>query len=327
MRAKYSVPGFGQLASFLVVNLVVGATFVGMCGPTVFAQDKGIKENAAALQGKVDETKGSQRKARSTDFIRVSRDANKKPLAMETSIVRYEKTTKQGQRIVVDLIGVVHIGEQDYYEKLNDEFKNYDALLYELVAPKGTRIPRGGRPAGGGITNPVAALQQGMQRMLGLEFQLEHIDYMANNFVHADMSPEEFAESMQKNDESILKIILRAVGQSMAMQGNAQGMSDVELLMAMVSGNQEKKLRQVMAEQMINADMAMVIFEGKDGSTIINHRNAKCLEILKQEIKDGKTQLAIFYGAGHMMDFDEKLREDLGMKRGGRRWLQAWKLK
>ena len=298
-----------------------------------FAQEQATEEKSASAKESPQEeskenqeVKGSQREARSTDFIRVRRNEKKKPLAMETSIVRYERKNADGEQIIVDLIGVVHIGEKDYYTELNDEFKNYDAILYELVAPKGTRIPRGGR-AEGGVTNPVAALQMGMQSMLGLEFQLEHIDYMANNLVHADMSPAEFAESMEKNDESVFKMILRAFGQSMAMQGTSSGMSDVELLMAMVSGNQEKKLRQVMAEQMINADMAMVVFEGKDGSTIINHRNAKCVSILKEQLDEGKQRLAIFYGAGHMMDFDKRLREELGMKRGGRRWLEAWDLK
>jgi hypothetical protein len=310
--------------SFVLAMAIASAVLVSSTSSTVWGQQLAVEAKAKQEQAKT----GSQRPAKGSDFIRVRRNADQKATAMETSIVRYEMTNADGEKVVVDLIGVVHIGEKDYYDQLNELFKSYDALLYELVAPEGTRIPKGGRAAGG-ITNPVAALQQGMQSMLGLEFQLEHIDYMANNFVHADMTPAEFAESMEKNDESVFKIILRAIGQGMAMQGagGGAGTSDMEILMAIMSGNQEQKLRSLMAEQMVNADMAMVIFEGKDGSTIINHRNAKCVEILKKQIEEGNKHLAIFYGAGHMTDFDKRLREDLGMKRGGRRWLQAWNLK
>ena len=48
-------------------------------------------------------------------------------------------------------------------------------------------------------------MQMGMKETLGLEFQLELIDYNRDNFTHADMSPEEFAESMVENDESLMK--------------------------------------------------------------------------------------------------------------------------
>ena len=259
-------------------------------------------------------------------FLRVRRDADNNPVAMETSVTRYVTTNDAGERVTVDLIGVVHIGEGDYYEDLNELFTNYDALLYELVAPEGTVIPRGGRSDDGGM-NPVAALQQGMQSVLGLEFQLEHIDYTVDNFVHADMTPEEFGESMEKNDESFFKMALKAVGQSMAMQSTNSEMSDASLLMAMFSSDRETKLRRIMASQMQDLENGMVIFEGRDGSTIIHHRNRKALQIMREQIDSGKTHLGIFYGAGHLPDFDEHLRKTHGMKRGGQFWMEAWDLR
>lgn len=275
--------------------------------------------------------KKSKRKARGDKskydmdlFLRVRRDRRRKPLAMETSVTRYETKNDDGERVTVDLIGVVHIGEGKYYRALNRQFKKYDAVLYELVAPEGTRIPKGGR--GGGGMNPVAALQQGMQSVLGLEFQLDHIDYTVKNFVHADMTPEEFLESMEKNDESFFKIALKAIGQSMAMQHSGQ-MTEFDLLSAMFSNNREQKMRRLMAEQMKDMESGMVIFEGKDGSTIINHRNTKALQIMQDQIGAGKKNLAIFYGAGHLPDMDEKLLKKFGMKRGGQFWLTAWDLK
>ena len=208
----------------------------------------------------------------------------------------------------VDLIGAVHIGEKEYYEKLNERFEEYESLLYELVAPEGTVVPKGGRDkdAEGGIINPIAAMQKGMQSVTGLQFQLDHIDYTKDNFVHADMSPDEFAESMEENEESISGYAFRGIGQAMAMQASGKGDQSISMLMAMFSKNREMRIRRAMAKQIHDMESGMIIFEGKNGSTIIDHRNAKCMEILRREIEDGKTNIGIFYGAGHLADMEQR---------------------
>ncbi len=254
-------------------------------------------------------------------FLRLRRDRDGRPVAMETSVTRYVGQNSKGEPITVDLIGVVHIGEKDYYETLNKAFEKYDAMLYELVAPEGTIVPKGGRRDGGDLANPVAALQVGMQSVLGLEFQLDHIDYTKDNFVHADMSPDEFAASMRRNDESFTKMFLRAIGQSMASSSSGR---DTEIMLAMMSG--KFKRRQVMAAQMQDMESGMVIFQGREGSTIIDHRNAKAMDILKREIAAGNKHLALFYGAGHLPDMERRLLSEFQMKRAGQYWLTAWRL-
>ena len=259
-------------------------------------------------------------------FLRINRDRKGRAVAMQTSVTRYSVTDDEGDRVMVDLIGVVHVGEKAYYDKFNELFGNYEAVLYELVAPEGTVVPKGGRGSDdGGLMNPIAALQKGMQTALGLEFQLEHIDYTKDNFIHADMSPEEFGQSMKNNEESISKMVLRAMGQSMAMQSRGRG-GDAGVLLALFSKNKTLRLRRAIAEQMQNMEGGMIMFEGKDGSTIINHRNAKAMEILKREIAAGKKKVAIFYGAGHLPDMQRRLLSDFKMQRAGQFWLDAWKL-
>ena len=260
------------------------------------------------------------------DFLRIKRDRRGRPLAMQTSVTRYEMVNEDGEKVFVDLIGVVHVGEKEYYEELNKRFEQYDGMLYELVAPEGTVIPKGGRGASDGL-NPVAMLQKGMQQGLGLEFQLEHIDYTKDNFVHADMTPEEFAQSMSENEESISKIFLKAMGQSMAMQQTGNGGSEIRMLVAMFSNNREMRMRRLAAEQMKKMEAGMIMFEGKEGSTIIDHRNGKAMKVLRREINSGKKRLALFYGAGHLPDMERRLTSDFQMKRGGQYWMDAWKLR
>ena len=286
--------------------------------PAVEDQDK---------EEKTADEKPTRKKSAHDRFMRIRKDAKGRPVALETSIVRYQMKNEDGEIINVDLIGAVHVGGKDYYEELNKQFEKYDGLLYELVAPEGTVIPKGGREEGAEVAmNPVAAMQKGMQTMLELEFQLEHIDYTRKNFIHADMTPEEFAESMESNDESVGGYALRAVGQSMAMQAAGKGDSSVGMMMAMFSNNKAFRLRRLMAEQMKDMESGMIMFEGKDGSTIIDHRNAKCMKVLEREIKSGKKNLAIFYGAGHLADMERRLESDFKMVRGGQHWLPAWKL-
>ena len=259
-------------------------------------------------------------------FMRVRRDNRRKPVAFESSVTRYIGV-QEGQKIQVDLIGVVHIGERDYYEQLNELFKKYDSVLYELVAPEGTVIPKGGgREESGGSMNPIAALQMGMKNALGLDFQLEHIDYEAKNFKHADMSPEEFMESMTNNDESFTKMAFKAIGQSMA-QSSRGTTSNLDLLRIAFAKDKEIQARRLFAKQMMDMEGGLAMFEGRDGSTIINHRNGKAFEVMEDEIESGKRKIAIFYGAGHLPDMERRLTSDFKMKRGGQFWLNAWKLK
>ena len=138
-----------------------------------------------------------------SQFLRLARDAKGRPESLDTAIVRFAGDAA-GTAVSVDLIAAVHIADKRYYERLNREFRNYDVVLYELVAPRGTRIPKGGRKTAG---NPVSAIQMGMRDLLELDYQLDRVDYTAKNFVHADMSPKEFAQSMRDRGESAWDII------------------------------------------------------------------------------------------------------------------------
>ncbi|NQU25293.1 MAG: hypothetical protein HQ567_28750 [Candidatus Nealsonbacteria bacterium] len=274
---------------------------------------------------KAEETKGTKKAEQKPSFLRLARIGEKAPTALEVAIVRLRPTDKSKKGPVVDLIGAVHVAEQSYYRQLNKEFEKYDVVLYELVAPEGTRVPKGG---GGGSGSPVSALQGGMKNMLELSFQLEEIDYTRKNMVHADMSPEQFSEKMRERGESVLSMFLRMMGYALAKQNKAGGgSSDMQLLMALFDKNRALALKRVMAEQMEDMEGMLSGLEGPDGSTIISERNKVALEVLRKQIAAGKQKIAIFYGAGHMLDFQKRLADQFGMAPVNTRWLVAWNLK
>ena len=256
-------------------------------------------------------------------YLRVREDNSKRPQAMQTAIVRYEGkegTPYAGQ--IVDLVGVVHIGQLDYYQDLNRRLATYDRVLYELVAPDGTRFtPEDLQDR----TSLIGSLQSGMKDMLNLEYQLERVDYMAKNFRHADMSPEEFAEDFERRGDSVWKMVARMMGAGLATQARTGG--DAGMLLAMLSRDRPKRMKQVMARQLVDMEIVTAGLDDAEGdNTLIKGRNAKAFRILKEELNAGQKKLAVFYGAGHLPDMAERLESEFQMAERETTWLDAWDL-
>jgi hypothetical protein len=290
------------------VALVFGFTF----GSQAWGEDKATPADQPAA-----------RPASYGKFLRVVRNDGE-PVAMETSVSRYVPKGPDREGLVVELISAVHIGEADYYTKLNRLFKGFDVVLYELVAPEGTRVPKGGgKPRG-----VISGLQNGMKDMLELEFQLNEVDYSPDNFVHADMSPESFAKAMADRGESIWSMMFRLMGQAMAQQAAGKNApNDLEILMALFDRNRALKLKRILAGQFENLEFVTSALSGPNGSALIEGRNEAALAVLKKQIEGGKRKVAIFYGAGHMPDLEKRLIADFGLKHDGERWIEAWNLR
>ncbi|RLS36114.1 MAG: hypothetical protein DWH79_00285 [Planctomycetota bacterium] len=266
-------------------------------------------------------------------FLRVSRDARRRPQSLDTSIVHYRETAESARAagrsrpLEVDLVGAVHLGSRAYYDTLDRLFEDYDAVLYELVAPDNARVPKPGRKSGGAI----GTAQSGMTKMLGLEFQLDQIDYSAENFVHADMSPKEFDAAMARRGESWWTMFTRLMSESVerSQRGKQTGpeVGFGDLWGLFFGKDREVKLRRIMAEQFTDMEVLTAAFGGEDGSTLITDRNGAAIEVLSEQIAAGQERMAIFYGAAHMDDFDHRLRNDFSMEPVEVEWLEAWDLR
>jgi len=270
-----------------------------------------------------DEKRVGEKSKGSEPFIRISRTDDKKVKALETSVVRFEGspgTAYEGR--AVDLFGVVHIGQKEYYQEIDRLLATYEVVLYELVAPDGTRI----RPEDlKERRSLLASMQTGMKDMLNLEYQLEHINYLAENFRHADMSPEEFMKDMNSRGDGLLKMAARMMGAGLASQGAGDG--NAGLLIALMSDIRAMLLKHTMDKQLVDVDVAMAGLDDASGeNTLIKGRNRKAFEVLKEELDAGKKSVAVFYGAGHLDDMAERLEADFGMKPKSTKWLPAWDL-
>jgi len=278
---------------------------------------------AVGLADPTPEEKGEEKQE--ARFVRLARDDHGSPVALEAAIVRYVPMDCGQTGPTVDLISAVHVAEKAYYDELNRLFEKYDAVLYELVAPEGAQVPKGGFDGSG---NPVSLVQNVMTRLLELEFQLNVIDYTRDNLVHADMSPEQFAQSMRRRGENMFQVFLRMMGYAMARQAqDPAGAGDFSLILALFDENRALAMKRALAKQFEDLEGSLMAIDGPDGSTLIGERNKVALEVLRKQLAEGKQKLAIFYGAGHMSNFEERLREDFGLVPISTRWLVAWDLK
>jgi hypothetical protein len=276
-------------------------------------------------------------KSTPTQFIRLQRDEKKQPVALETAAVRYGSAKGEGD-LTVDLVGAVHIGDKEYYKKLNKQLQQYDVVLYELVAQPGTVIPKGGRKK----DDPLSLVMQVVKMVLELELQTERIDYTRKNFVHADLSPEQMAEAIHKRGDDGLTLILgfaadllrqenlrelqaKQQPQKKSPVANAPGSEDLDIFSLLLDPEAPVKLKRMLAEQMQNLEGT-----GGLGTTLNNiliaDRNEAALKVFQKELAKGKKKIAIFYGAGHMPDFEKRLRLDFGLERKSIQWLEAWDL-
>lgn len=272
-------------------------------------------------------------KAAMSQFMRIVNSDAGEPQRLETSIVRFKSAKGEGD-VTVDLVSAVHVGDKAYYEQLNKEFEQYDVVLYELVAPKGTRIPKGGRDAS---ANPISMLQGLTKSVLELESQTDLIDYTKENFVHADMSPEDMAAAMKERGESGLTLFLGATAdmirqsnleeQRREREGDADAAAEEDPLAMLFDPQRSTKLKRQMAKAFANPETLDGGLGPTLGRLLVDDRNSAAIKEFQKQLIAGKKKIAIFYGAAHMPDFQKRLETDFGLKPVETRWVSAWDLK
>jgi len=247
--------------------------------------------------------------AKASDFIRVDEDAQ--AARLQTGITHYEKAGTK-----VDLIGAIHIADAAYYKALGDKFTAYDAVLYEMVGDDDAATKAAPAAKPGAKKPDLSGLHQVYSlaaKFLGLTGQMESIDYTRKNFIHADVTLEQFQALQKEKGESILKMAEKA------SEGKKEP-DTAKLMQAMLSGNSNGMKLEII-HSLGGADDQIAAFAGE--SVIIGDRNAKCMEVLDGQLAKGEKHLAIFYGAAHFPDMEKRLLAK-GFKKSSHEWVTAW---
>jgi hypothetical protein len=265
---------------------------------------------------------GAQDQDTDAQYLRLARDDTGAPAALQAPIVHFEPASGRPRRLSVDLVGAIHVGDASYYAALNERFADYDAVLYELVAPEGARPSPNAAPG-----NLLSSLQLGITNLLDLSFQLDEIDYTAPNFVHADLTPAALTQSMSERGESTFTYLSRLFTASVdedTLQAAAEGPG---LLATLFSPDRPRLLKTMIASSILDVGMFSRIIEGDSGSSLVADRNAKAVAVLADRIEAGDRQIAIFYGVAHLPDLALRLETDIGLERRDTDWIDAWDLR
>jgi hypothetical protein len=242
---------------------------------------------------------------------------------LETADVAY----RNADGVTVHLVAAVHIGEHDYFEGLNQSFKLRDAVLYEMVKAKDQPLPE---PGGENQSySTVSQFQRYLKDALNLEFQLDVIDYTAPNFIHADLDAETFQKMQDERGESMTMLMLKQMWEQMSKPQPEVNEEDAEkqledLVRVFTRPDSERRMKAMLAKQLVSME-GDGGFDVMNGTVLLTERNKAAMKTLDATLKNGKKDIAIFYGAAHMPDLSKRLT-DMGFQPVASEWRMAWDL-
>ena len=242
---------------------------------------------------------------------------------LQTAIVSFENAAG----VQLNLVAAVHLGEEEYYARLNDYFRTQDVVLYELVAEPNQVPVRGSRESS---TSLVGFIQQAMAKFLNIGFQLDEIDYTQSNFLHADLTPSQLNALMASKNENFFTMFLNLAMAQMAEQNAApddrlSSFNMLSLLSAMNSENQNAALKFLFAQELGRSGGVIFGEELEQQLTLLGERNKAALRVLGDALQNSDfRRVSIFYGAAHMPGIEREISATMGFARTGLSWQSAW---
>ena len=254
---------------------------------------------------------------------------------------------------VIYLVGVSHIGDAAYYEAVQNRLEMMELVLFEGVraseertkpkphdtsAPPPPKMPTR-------ATNEFS-LQADLARSLGLEFQLDAIDYERPHFLNSDMTITQIAEILNPG----VKLASPGTG-TPVKPGEDSGAAQFESLMSAMDGSgflggviqmgvkligSSTKLQTLVKLSFIEmlgsleGDLSRMEMPSPGLKellkVLIEKRNHIVMEDLRATLaeKHPPKSSAIFYGAAHMPDMETRLQTELGYRPIKDEWLKAF---
>jgi hypothetical protein len=248
---------------------------------------------------------------------------------------------------VIWLAGVSHLGESNYYARIQEHLDAQQLVLFEGIGEHPGSRDFQSQHAPGMPANPpriaasrdgkLSSLQSTMADSLGLVFQLEAIDYNRPTFRNSDLSIQE------------LRQIFSSAG-SGAQNGASESF---ESLLGMMQGGSffdtilQAGLRILGASRKFQALSKLALMDAIDEiggdpgrvgglpadlksllEVLIERRNERVITDLKADLREvGKGgSISVFFGTGHMPDMERRLREQLHYRPAGQIWLTAFQV-
>ncbi|MCW1886595.1 hypothetical protein OKA04_17790 [Luteolibacter flavescens] len=206
----------------------------------------------------------------------------------------------------IDLVGVVHVAEKDYYRRIQERLGRADLVLYEGITDKD----------GGAPEMAVEKTAYGrLASSLGLVVQKPGIDYSPKSFRRCDLTIGEMKALLDRD-------VARGGSDATAARKAHKELANVGTALRGRSWTLNAALGIVRLSPTLQAHMRLMLAgvgsganEGKGMSKrfqrlIQEDRNQHVIAELQKVIRKepGHRRVAVFYGAAHMPDFERRLR-------------------
>lgn len=265
-------------------------------------------------------------------WLKLERNERGVPQRLATSIVRIEGEFRaddgQTRPVSVDLIGAIHLGEAAYYERLNAEFKEYETVVFELVAAKGFDVKdlaankKAKNEEPSSPLDAIPLLQQSLADALGFVNQIDGIDYSAANLKRGDADANDFLVRLASGGD-IPNFFADSTLDSLLSpdSGRLEGWA----LACLLAKDKRLALRRLFADELAQTELAGEPNERE--TALIHFRNEIAINVAKKELEAGKTKIAVFYGAAHLDDLARRVEKTLtDPRRSEPRWITAWSM-
>ncbi len=294
---------------------------------------RGTIEHNDALGVLLRTKSGDQVYLSQTDILRVDKDdhnpsepefirfyeGKEKGDALQSAIAVYiHPKTKQ----IVSLVGAVHVGDPEYYHRLQEILDTHEITLWEGVTGSAEPSAEASQRF-----DYVSTMQLQMGRMLDLSFQKDEINYDRENFKNADMNIDDVRIELDKRNQPLLPMegVLQqlAPGMSKSMESGSDVLERTGNKQR-VSAEMKRSLGRVLgnAQQLI-AQIGMHDPEKRD-DVLISLRNDAAFVAVDEALEEGKKTIAVFYGAAHLPDMHRILVKEKGFHKEAHIWINAW---
>jgi hypothetical protein len=250
-------------------------------------------------------------------------------VALDTGLRAF--VPERGRGPVVWLVGVAHLGTTNYYAELQRFLDAQSLVLFEGVGATNRQFQL--------RQDSSYSLQESLAKALGLEFQLDAIDYSRAHFRNSDLSLSQI-EQLFASKASEGTATGQSVGRSefdqlvQLMQGSGffGGLARFGVAFIAASPKLQATAKLAMIEVTSQVEGDLLQMAGLPPGwqrllrVLIEERNKLVVRDLQAALRERPRarSVAVLYGAGHMTDLELRLRTTLHYRPNGARWLTAF---
>ncbi|MCX8107722.1 MAG: hypothetical protein N3G20_02850 [Verrucomicrobiae bacterium] len=232
------------------------------------------------------------------------------------------------------LIGVTHIGAEDYYAQIQRLLDAQDLVLYEGVGVGQNRF--------NDFLRDTNQLQRALARVLGLQYQLDALDYAKPHYRNSDLALEDIQRILASQEVSGARAVPSPAGTHefglliQVIEGRGLGGALARFAVGMIGAS--PRLRALMTVSIIEllgrmppgVTNAPELPDGMQAivKVLVEERNKRVIADLGTVLRrrPAPRSVAIIYGAMHMPDLERRLLERVPCKLLGETWLMAFSI-